>query len=195
MSSVAGKLMSAGKFRFGAFEVDLENRELRKHGLRVKLQHKPFQILELLLCAPGRLVMRNELAERLWPCLHVNFDRSLNTAVNALRQALGDSRGNPRFIETRSGLGYRFIAPVEELGRQTDRVLATAAPESRVRSKTTTNPEAHADYLKGRYFYNRLSEDDLHKSVAYFESATIAGFELRAGLCRTRGYLQHVRPV
>ena len=58
--------------------------------------------------------MRNELAQRLWPDLHVNFDRSLNTAVNALRQALGDSRQNPRFIETRSGLGYRFIAPVED---------------------------------------------------------------------------------
>ncbi len=93
MSSAADKPMSVtGKFRFGAFEVDLENRELRKHGLRVRLQHKPFQILEMLLCAPGRLVSREDLARRLWPSLHVNFDRSLNTAVNALRQVLGDSR-------------------------------------------------------------------------------------------------------
>jgi DNA-binding winged helix-turn-helix (wHTH) protein/Tfp pilus assembly protein PilF len=161
----------AGKFRFGAFEVDLENRELRKHGLRVRLQHKPFQILEMLLCAPGRLVMRNELAQRLWPALHVNFDRSLNTAVNALRQVLGDSRQNPRFIETRSGLGYRFIAPVEELATQAGRPPAPAAPESLVKTSTTTNSEAHGDYLKGRYFYNKLTEDDLHKSVAYFEAA------------------------
>jgi DNA-binding winged helix-turn-helix (wHTH) protein/Tfp pilus assembly protein PilF len=166
MSSAAGKPMSvAGKFRFGVFEVDLQNRELRKHGLRVRLQHKPFQILEMLLCAPGRLVMRDELAQRLWPALHVNFDRSLNTAVNALRQVLGDSRQNPRFIETRSGLGYRFIAPVEELVAQAEtqavRPLAPAA----------AHPEAYGDYLKGRYFYNKLTEDDLHKSVAYFEAA------------------------
>src|SRR3984957_3082314 len=165
MSSAADKLMGiAGKFRFGAFEVDLENHELRKHGLRMRLQHKPFQILEMLLCAPGRLVMRNELAERLWPALHVNFDRSLNPAVNALRQVLGDSRQNPRFIETRSGLGYRFIASVEELA-------APAAPESLVKTSTTTHPEAYGDYLKGRYFYNKLTEDDLHKSVAYYEAA------------------------
>jgi len=176
MSAAAGKRMSvAGKFRFGAFEVDLENRELRKHGLRLRLQHKPFQILEILLCAPGRLVMRNELAQRLWPALHVNFDRSLNTAVNALRQTLGDSRQNPRFIETRPGLGYRFIAPVEELGARAETQAAgspaQAAPEFLVKIATTTHPEAYGDYLKGRYFYNKLTEDDLHKSVAYFEAA------------------------
>src|SRR5579871_3537090 len=76
------------KFRFGAFEVDLENRELRKHGIRLKLQRKPFQILEFLLRTPGQLVLRNDLAQYLWPGLHVTFDRSLNTAVNALRRAL-----------------------------------------------------------------------------------------------------------
>jgi DNA-binding winged helix-turn-helix (wHTH) protein/Tfp pilus assembly protein PilF len=172
MSSAAGKPMSvAGKFRFGAFEVDLENHELRKHGLRVRLQRKPFQILEMLLCAPGRLVMRSELAQHLWPALHVNFDRSLNTAVNALRQVLGDSHQNPRFIETRSGLGYRFIAPVEELAAQAGRSLTPAAPEQILKIITPTHPEAYGDYLKGRYFYNKLTEDDLHKSVAYFESA------------------------
>ena len=172
MSSAADKpVRVAGKFRFGAFEVDLESRELRKHGLRVQLQHKPFQILEMLLCAPGRLVMRNELAQRLWPTLHVNFDRSLNTAVNALRQVLGDSRQNPRFIETRSGLGYRFIAPVEELAKRSDRPHTPAAPESLAKASPTTNGEAYGDYLKGRYFYNKLTEDDLHKSVAYFEAA------------------------
>ena len=160
----------AGKFRFGAFEVDLENHELRKHGLRMRLQHKPFQILEMLLCAPGRLVMRNELAERLWPALHVNFDRSLNTAVNALRQVLGDSRQNPRFIETRPGLGYRFIASVEELAQPAERSTASA-PEPSVKTSTATTAEAYGDYLKGRYFYNKLTEDDLHKSVAYFEAA------------------------
>src|SRR5579864_9502708 len=101
--------------RFGAFEVDLQSKELRRRGLRVKLQQKPFQILELLLARPGELVTRKEVAQSLWPGVHVNFDRSLNTAVNALRRALADSPRNPRYLETRSGLGYRFIAPVEKI--------------------------------------------------------------------------------
>lgn len=107
--------------RFGVFEADFKSRELRKGGVRVKLQQKPFQILEMLLERPGELVTRKEVAERLWPGVHVRFDRSMNTAVNGLRRALGDSPRNPRFLETRSGLGYRFIAPVERV----DRVPAT----------------------------------------------------------------------
>jgi TolB-like protein len=103
----------ARRLRFGAFELDLHDRELRRNGLRVKLQEQPFQVLALLLERPGDLVTRERLARHLWPDLHVNFERSLNTAVNALRQSLGDSSKNPRFIETRSGLGYRFLAPVE----------------------------------------------------------------------------------
>ena len=116
MSFPAPKSMSAGsKLRFGPFEVDLENRELRKHGIRIKLQRKPFQILEYLLQRPGQLVLRTDLAQLLWPGMHVSFDRSLNTAVNALRRALGDTSRNARFIETRTGLGYLFLAPVEEV--------------------------------------------------------------------------------
>ena len=101
--------------RFGVFEVDLQARELRKRGLRLKLQQKPFQLLELLLERPGELVTRKQVAERLWPGIHVSFDRSLNTAVNALRRALSDSPRNPRFLETRSGLGYRFIGAIERI--------------------------------------------------------------------------------
>src|SRR5689334_5326256 len=73
--------------RFGVFEVDLKAREVRKGGMRVKLQQKPFQILEMLLERPGELVTRKEVAERLWPGVHVTFDRSMNTAVNGLRRA------------------------------------------------------------------------------------------------------------
>jgi len=151
---------AARKLRFGAFEVDLRNRELRKSGLRLKLQQKPFQILEALLETPGALILRADLAQRLWPDLHVNFDRSLNTAVNALRQALADSPRNPRFIETRPGLGYRFLASVEEIEER------AAAPKQAAR-----DPEAHQDYLRGRFFLNKLTEEDLHKAVAHFESA------------------------
>ncbi len=103
--------------RFGAFEVDLKTRELRKRGLRLKLQEKPFQILAVLLEKPGQLVTRQELRERLWPPdIHVGFERSLNTAVNKLRQVLGDTAENPRFIETLARRGYCFIAPVERSG-------------------------------------------------------------------------------
>ncbi|MGA2600073.1 MAG: winged helix-turn-helix domain-containing protein [Bryobacteraceae bacterium] len=106
---------TAKALRFGIFEVDLQCRELRKRGLRLNLQKKPFQILELLLERPGELVSRKEVAGRLWPGVYVNFDRSLNTAMNALRRVLGDSSKSPRYLETRSGLGYRFIAPVERV--------------------------------------------------------------------------------
>jgi DNA-binding winged helix-turn-helix (wHTH) protein len=101
--------------RFGAFEVSFESRELRKHGMRIQLEEKPFQILELLIESAGRVVKRKALCEKLWPDTHVSFDHSLNTAVNKLRSVLGDSAQSPRFIETRQRLGYRFVAPVERL--------------------------------------------------------------------------------
>jgi len=150
------------RIQFGAFEVNLRERELRKFGLRVKLQQKPFQILHRLLETPGEFVSREELAAVLWPDLHVLFDRSLNTAVNALRRALGDPGRNPRFIESRQGLGYRFIAHVEHIQS------VKAAAEVRSQKRST---EAQRDYLKGRYFSNKLTAEDLHKSVAHFESA------------------------
>ncbi len=106
---------TARKLRFGTFEVDLQERELRNRGIRVKLQHKPFRILELLLQRPGVLVTRDQLARHLWPNVNVSVDRGLNTAVNTLRHVLGDSPRRCRYIETRSGLGYRFIAHIEEI--------------------------------------------------------------------------------
>ncbi len=103
--------------RFGTFEVDLESRELRKHGLRLRLEEKPFQILELLLERPGQVITRRVLREKLWPDTHVGYEHNLNTAVNKLRELLGDSAQSPRFIETLPRLGYRFIAPVLKPGR------------------------------------------------------------------------------
>jgi TolB-like protein/Tfp pilus assembly protein PilF len=98
--------------RFGTFEVDLESRELRKHGMLVRLEEKPFRILQLLLEQAGRVVTRRALREKLWPDTHVGYDQNLNTAVNKLRELLGDSAQSSRFIETLPRLGYRFIAPV-----------------------------------------------------------------------------------
>jgi TolB-like protein/Flp pilus assembly protein TadD len=99
--------------RFASFEVDLESRELRKQGMRMRLEEKPFLILEMLLQRPGGVVTRKALRERLWPDTHVRFDQNLNTAVNKLRDLLGDSAHSPRYIETLPRLGYRFIcAPI-----------------------------------------------------------------------------------
>src|SRR5919109_545357 len=99
--------------RFGVFEVDLRAAELRKHGVRIKLQEQPFQILSLLLEHPGEVVTREELREKLWPAhTFVDFDRSLNKAMTKLRAALGDSADSPRYVETIPRHGYRFLAPV-----------------------------------------------------------------------------------
>src|SRR5579871_6090797 len=99
--------------RFGVFEFRPKAGELRRNGVRVKLQEQPGQILAALLEAQGDLVTREELRKRLWTAdTFVDFDHSLNTAVKRLRDALGDSADNPIFIETLSRRGYRFMAPI-----------------------------------------------------------------------------------
>jgi DNA-binding winged helix-turn-helix (wHTH) protein len=98
--------------RFATFEVDLQAQELRKAGLRLKLTGQPFQVLAILLEQPGVGVTREELQKRLWPDTFVDVDHNLNTAINKIREALGDSSDNPRFVETLPRRGYRFIAPV-----------------------------------------------------------------------------------
>ena len=110
MRAVQGPFRTRG---FGVFEVDLRAAELRKHGVRIKLQEQPFQILSLLLEHPGEVVTREELREKLWPAhTFVDFDRSLNKAMTKLRAALGDSADSPRYVETIPRHGYRFLAPV-----------------------------------------------------------------------------------
>src|SRR5215831_12509121 len=99
--------------RFSVFEMDLRTRELRKSGLRLKVQEQPFQVLEALLERPGELVTREELQSRIWGNTTVDFDQSLNRAVNKLRDALGDGASTPRFIETLPRRGYRFIGSLE----------------------------------------------------------------------------------
>src|SRR6059058_394618 len=110
MRAVQGPFRTRG---FGVFEVDLRAAELRKHGVRIKLQEQPFQILSLLLEHPGEVVTREELRGKLWPAhTFVDFDRSLNKAMTKLRAALGDSADSPRYVETIPRHGYRFLAPV-----------------------------------------------------------------------------------
>jgi Tol biopolymer transport system component/DNA-binding winged helix-turn-helix (wHTH) protein len=113
--------------RFGAYEADLLSGELRKSGIRLKLQDRPFQILAILLEHPGLVVTREQLQKRLWPeDTFVDFEHGLNTAINKLRDALSDEADNPRFIETLPKRGYRFIAPVS----------ASAAPRAHLHAST-----------------------------------------------------------
>jgi Tol biopolymer transport system component/DNA-binding winged helix-turn-helix (wHTH) protein len=99
--------------RFGAFEADVQTGELRKDGVKLKFSGQPFQVLAILLERPGEVVTREELQKRLWPDTFVDVERNLNTAVNKIREVLGDSAETPRFVETLPRRGYRFIAPVE----------------------------------------------------------------------------------
>src|SRR5579863_514203 len=101
-------------FRFGVFEADASSGELRKAGMRLRLQDQAFQVLMLLLARPGEIVTREELRQKLWPSdTFVDFDHSLNTIINKIRDVLGDSATNPRFVETLAKRGYRFLVPVQ----------------------------------------------------------------------------------
>src|SRR5215472_9549004 len=101
---------ASAPMRFGLFEVDLSAGELRKQGVKIKLQEQPLQILVMLLQHPGQVVTREQLRARLWPTdTFVDFDHGLNKAMNKLREALGDSADSPRFIETLARRGYRFM--------------------------------------------------------------------------------------
>ena len=121
--------------RFATFEVDLEAQELRKGGLRLRLTGQPFQVLAILLEQPGVVVTREELQRRLWPDTFVDVDHNLNTAVNKIREALGDSSENPRFVETVPRRGYRFIAPIMLNG--TPPVTAHAAGKNAIGTPTS----------------------------------------------------------
>jgi DNA-binding winged helix-turn-helix (wHTH) protein len=138
---------STGKVvRFGVFEVDLVSGELRKNGNRIRLQEQPFQVLAMLLEGRGKMVTREDLRTKLWPAdTFVDFDHSLNTAVNKLREALGDAAANPRFVETVARRGYRFIAPVQVNDTSAEPPAPPVSPDrsddARVRPPAVRHPE------------------------------------------------------
>jgi Tol biopolymer transport system component/DNA-binding winged helix-turn-helix (wHTH) protein len=109
-------LCTARLVRFGTFEVDLRARELRKSGTKLRLNGQPFEVLTILLKCPGEVVTREELQKHLWPDTFVDVEHNLNTAINKIREALGDSAESPRFVETLPRRGYRFIGSVEYSG-------------------------------------------------------------------------------
>jgi DNA-binding winged helix-turn-helix (wHTH) protein/Tol biopolymer transport system component len=137
----------SGTRRFGVFELDLRAGELRRNGMRVKLQEQPFQVLALLLEQPGEVVTREDLRNRLWPAdTFVDFDHSLNAAIKRLRNALGDSAENPTFVETVARRGYRFLAPVSTTlpnGNGTSTAAPTIVPPSNAETSAHTSSRSH----------------------------------------------------
>ena len=121
--------------RFATFEADLSAKELRKAGVKIKVHGQPFEVLAMLLEQPGKIVPREELKQKLWPTdTFVDFDHGVNTAIKRLREALGDSAENPRFVETIPRRGYRFIAPVEPPA-----AAPAVKPEATAASPSATN--------------------------------------------------------
>jgi eukaryotic-like serine/threonine-protein kinase len=135
--------------RFGPYEVNLTTGELRKHGIRLKLQEQPFQVLAMLLARPGKLVTREEIHHRLWPSgTFVDFDNGLNTALCRLREALGDSAESPRYIETLARRGYRWMVPVDWMASRSA-VLPTA-----ISVEAPSEAEETSDNLIGKKVSN-----------------------------------------
>src|SRR5438132_9153216 len=133
---MALEVRSRSILRFGVFEVDVRAGELRKQGVRIKLQEQPFHVLTVLLQRPGEVVTREELRSENWSAdTFVDFDNSLSTASNELREALGDSADNPRFIETLPRRGYRFIAPVTGVDRAAGGTAAGVSAVTPIRGR------------------------------------------------------------
>ena len=143
------------RYRFGVFEADAARGELRRQGVRIKLNAQPFQVLCLMLERPGELLTREEISRELWPDgTFVDYEHGVNSAVNRIREAIGDTASSPRFVETLARRGYRFVAPVERIGPVEDPSPAEAelpAPAtSPLVDETTLAPsEPEASFLSG----------------------------------------------
>jgi DNA-binding winged helix-turn-helix (wHTH) protein len=131
MSELNGKRL----FRFGVFEAEEKSGELRRQGTRVKVNAQAFQVLLMLLERPGEVVSRESIQQRLWPeGTFVDFDHGMNSAVNRIREALGDSAAQPRYVETLARRGYRFVAPVECVGGSNGSPAVQEAPHKTSKS-------------------------------------------------------------
>jgi TolB-like protein/DNA-binding winged helix-turn-helix (wHTH) protein/Flp pilus assembly protein TadD len=160
--------------RFGVFEANLDTGELRKQGVRVKLQDQPFQILALLLERPGQLVAREDLRLKLWPSdTFVDFDHGLNNAINRLREALSDSANSPRFIETLPRRGYRFLGEVEAVGSGEPAQVPTA------KQGAPTTPTG--GYIRGRWRWRWVAAICLAFGLGSLLVLRFTGLPYRAG--------------
>jgi Tol biopolymer transport system component/DNA-binding winged helix-turn-helix (wHTH) protein len=145
---VAKEVVAACRVRFGCYEADLRAAVLRRNGIRLKLQDQPFRVLTILLEHPGEMVTREEFKARLWLTeTFIDVDNSLNTDINKIREALGDSATNPRFIETIPRRGYRFLAPVE---------ICQAAESQNPAKKETGDLGTDSDVLRAERVHRKL---------------------------------------
>jgi cholera toxin transcriptional activator len=147
-------------YRFGVFEADSATGELRRKGVRIKLHSQPFQVLLLLLERPGEMLTREEISRELWPDgTFVDYEHGVNSAVNRLREALGDKASNPTFVETLARRGYRFVAPVERIALDSD------ASDEAAMAEVLEAPSAVLEEKKERFFDQVLATpEDLPKS-------------------------------
>ncbi|HTW48878.1 MAG TPA: winged helix-turn-helix domain-containing protein [Acidobacteriaceae bacterium] len=139
-------------YRFGIFEADASTGELRRQGVRVKLNAQPFQVLCLLLRQPGELLTREEICRQLWPeGTFVDYEHGVNSAVNRIREALGDTAASPRYIETLARRGYRFVAPVARVPAPNSEPIASAepAPPADPATDSAAPPESGAKTRRG----------------------------------------------
>jgi cholera toxin transcriptional activator len=143
------------RYRFGVFEADATEGELRRQGVRIKLNAQPFQVLVMLLQRPGELLTREEISRELWPDgTFVDYEHGVNSAVNRIREALGDTAGNPRFIETLARRGYRFVAPVEQIIRNEDVSAPEPEPDppgsrEQTLAEKQSEPQSEPQFLSG----------------------------------------------
>jgi DNA-binding winged helix-turn-helix (wHTH) protein len=163
--------------RFGVFELDPAARELRKRGLKVRISDQSLRLLMVLVERAGHVTSRDQFRRAIWPAdTFVDFDRAINKAVSEVRRVLGDAADNPRFVETLSKRGYRFIGHADrDSGRR----------DEHTRILTLVNAEAHVAYLKGRYLWNLRTVAGLQGSIEQFQHALTIddGFALgHAGL-------------
>jgi DNA-binding winged helix-turn-helix (wHTH) protein len=184
-SDVRDEVPAMDGLRFDAYQVDLRTGELRKHGRKIRLAGRPFQILALLLEQPGELLTRKELQERLWPAdTFVDFEHGVNAAIQTLRRALCDSHKNPRFIETLPRRGYRFIAAVERVQAAAATALAPApaapAVSSSPSSAQTSLTSAESNLVgqvatiqddTGRNFVLLPVSEEIHAEMSNCESS------------------------
>jgi DNA-binding winged helix-turn-helix (wHTH) protein len=131
------------KIRFGVFELDNDAMELRKHGVPIRLQEQPFRVLAMLAERPGQIITREQLQERIWGDTFVDFEHSLNKAINRVREALNDNAGTPQYIETVPRRGYRFIAPV------------TTPPQTEAEGPIVSEPRPAPASAKPIYYRSR----------------------------------------
>jgi cholera toxin transcriptional activator len=132
----------ARRYRFGSFEADASTGELRRKGIRIKLHAQPFQVLLMLLERPGEVLSREEISRALWTDgTFVDYEHGVNSAVNRIREALGDAASNPRFVETLARRGYRFVAPVEAIASEIGQPPATVSGQLQATSETESTSE------------------------------------------------------